>query len=116
MAEEVGRREEVELVLEFHRQVVQFGLFVVELECFFHKTFETRFFIAAKSFVSELFFIGQGKMKSIKFLFVLFDFDLFPYVYLTSGCRLRVFSGKQIGIWFFACGFRVCFLFWWFEF
>ena len=47
IAEKVGGREQVELVFEFHREVVQVGLFVIEFERFFDKAFEAGFLVSA---------------------------------------------------------------------
>ena len=47
IAEKVGGREQVELVFEFHREVVQVGLFVIEFERFFDKAFEAGSLVSA---------------------------------------------------------------------
>lgn len=102
IAEKVGGREEVELVFEFHREVVQVGLFVIEFERFFDKAFEAGFLVSAQPFVAEFLFVGKGKVETVEFLFVFLGF--LP----LGGCGfagwlLLPFPCKQVGLGLLHC-------------
>lgn len=102
IAEKVGGREQVELVFEFHREVVQVGLFVIEFERFFDKALEAGFLVSAQPFVAEFLFVGKGKVETVEFLFVFLGF--LP----LGGCGfagwlLLPFPCKQVGLGLLHC-------------
>lgn len=105
MAEEIGRGEKVELILEFRRKVVQASLLVIEFESLFDETFESRFLVKAKTFVSVLLFVGESKMEMVEFLFPAFALFLLAGAGLAGRCRPFPFSGEQVGM-------RGCHRFW----